>query len=238
MRPITRLRNSFLAGLLLLLPLAVTVFVLQFVFNRVTPVIRPLVVRIEPQLRMSLGYDGELLFVAQVLSALVIVLVIVVVGDLASRDFGRRLFGSFERGVELVPVVRTVYFGVRQVAESLTERNSRYESVVLVEFPREGLYSIGFVTNESPRQVRQVADDDAVNVFVPNSPNPTAGALVMLPADDVYEVDMSVRRGIRLLVTTGLSVDDIDEAELPERVAGRSPSADGGRTESDGGAGR
>jgi uncharacterized membrane protein len=213
--------------MLLLLPLAVTVFVFQFIFDRVTPIIRPLVVRIEPQLQAPLGSD-DVTFVAQVVSAVLIVLLIIVVGDLASRDFGRRLFGSFERGVELVPVVRTVYFGVRQVAESLTERNSRYESVVLVEFPREGLYSIGFVTNESPRQVRAVADDSAVNVFVPNSPNPTAGALVMLPADDVYEVDMSVRRGIRLLVTTGLSVDDIDEDELPERVAGRNASADGG----------
>jgi uncharacterized membrane protein len=214
-----RLRNSFIAGLFLLTPLVVTVFVLQFVFNNVTPLIRPLVTRIEPQLRTWLGYDGELVLVAQVLSALLIVVSVTGIGFVASRESGRRLFGSFERGVELVPVVRTVYFGVRQVAESLTERSERYESVVLVEFPREGLWSVGFVTNDSPRAVRSVADRNAVNVFVPNSPNPTAGALVMLPAEDVHEVDLSVRRAIRLLVTTGLSVDDIDEEDLPEGVA-------------------
>lgn len=209
---LTRMRNDFIAGLLLLAPLAVTVFLLQFAFRQITAVLDPVV----GATRLT-NYTADSQIVAQLLAAVVLAVVIVVAGHLASRSLGRRLFGGFERGVRLVPMVRTVYFGVRQVAESLTERSSRYESVVLVEFPREGLYSVGFVTNESPRQVRSVADEGAVNVFVPNSPNPTAGALVMLPADDVYEVDMSVRRGLRLLVTTGLSVDDV--AELPEGVA-------------------
>ncbi len=209
---LTRMRNDFIAGLLLLAPLAVTVFLLQFAFRRIAAVLDPVV-----GATSLTTYTADIEIVAQLLAAVLLAAAIIVAGHLASRSLGERLFGGFERGVRLVPMVRTVYFGVRQVAESLTDRSARYESVVLVEFPREGLYSIGFVTNDSPGEVRSVTGDDAVNVFVPNSPNPTAGALVMLPSDDVYEVDMSVRRGIGLLVTTGLSTDDVEE--LPKGVA-------------------
>ena len=208
---LARMRNDFVAGLLLVAPLAVTLFVLQFAFRRTAAVLNPIV-----RTTRLTNFTGNIEVVAQLLAAVLLAAALVTVGDLASRSLGQRLFGGLERGVRLVPMVRTVYFGVRQVAESLTDRSARYESVVLVEFPREGLYSIGFVTNDSPREVRSVADDGAVNVFVPNSPNPTAGALVMLPADDVHEIDMSVRRGLRLLVTTGLSVEDVEE--LPEGV--------------------
>ncbi|MFC4358206.1 DUF502 domain-containing protein [Halobium salinum] len=213
----TRLRNSFVAGLFLVTPLAVTVFVLQFVFDRVALALRPLVVRISPWVADALNYQGDIVFLAQLLAALLLAAAITAVGFVASRSLGRRLFGGFERGVRLVPMVRTVYFGVRQVAESLTERSARYESVVLVEYPREGVYSIGFVTNESPRVAKEATGADAVNVFFPNSPNPTAGRLALVDESEVYEVDMSVRRGIRLLVTTGLTVEDVDE--LPAGVA-------------------
>ena len=206
-----RLRNDFIAGLLLIAPLAVTVFVLKFALRRITAVLDPVV----GATRLT-TYTADMEVVAQLLAAVLLATAIVVAGHLASRSLGQRLFGGFERGVRLVPMVRTIYFGVRQVAESLTDRSARYESVVLVEFPREGAYSIGFVTNDSPRETRRVTGDGAVNVFVPNSPNPTAGALVMLPADDVHEVDMSVRRGLGLLVTTGLSTEDVEE--LPEGV--------------------
>ena len=207
-----RLRNDFIAGLLLIAPLAVTVFILQFAFRRLAAVLDPVV----GATRLT-TYTADIEVVAQLLAAVLLATAIVVAGHLASRSLGQRLFGGFERGVRLVPMVRTIYFGVRQVAESLTSRANQYESVVLVEFPREGAYSIGFVTNESPRETRGVTGKSAVNVFVPNSPNPTAVALVMLPADDVYEVDMSVRRGLGLLVTTGLSTEDVEE--LPEGVA-------------------
>jgi uncharacterized membrane protein len=218
MNVLARLRGSFVAGLLLVAPLAVTVFVLQFVFRRVTELVRPLVRAILPWLQATLAYGGDLVLVSQVLAAVLVALAITVVGYVASMGVGRRLFGGFERGVRLLPLVRTVYFGVRQVSESLVERSAGYDSVVLVEFPREGLYSIGFVTNDSPEVARRATGEDLYNVFVPNSPNPTAGALALVPDGDVHEIEMPVRRGIRLLVTTGLSVDDVDAEDLPEGV--------------------
>jgi uncharacterized membrane protein len=207
-----RLRASFVTGLLLVTPLAVTLFVLQFVFVRTTGLLNPLV-----RATRLASYTGNVQIVAQLLAAVLIAAGITLLGYLASRRLGERLFGGVERAIRLVPLVRTVYFGVRQVSESLSQRTAGYDAVVLVEFPREGVYAVGFVTNEAPRAARRATDEDLYTVFLPNSPNPTAGTLSLVPVDEVHEVDMSVRRGLRLLVTTGLSVDDVDE--LPDGVA-------------------
>lgn len=203
-----RLKTSFVAGLILVAPLAVTVFILQFVFERVTATIRPLIREIVPVLSRAFG--GDIVLVAQVLSAVIVALCIATLGYVASMSLGQRAFGSFERGVRLVPFARTVYFGVRQVSESLLERSAGYENVVLVEFPREGLWAVGFLTNEAPRSARRATGEELYSVFVPHSPNPTAGTLVLATEGEVVELDMSVGRGLRLLVTTGLSVDEVD----------------------------
>ena len=207
---IGRAKRSFAAGLVLVTPLAVTVFVLQFVFTRMTAVLNPVV----RGTRLT-SYTANNELVAQLLAAVLIAVAVAGLGFVASWGLGKRLFGSLERGLRLVPLVRTIYFGVQQVGESLAERASGYDSVVLVEFPREGTYSLGFVTNGAPGSVRRVAGEDVYNVFVPNSPNPTAGALVMLPGEEIHELDMPVRKGLRLLVTTGLSADELAVEQSP-----------------------
>jgi uncharacterized membrane protein len=213
----TRLRNSFITGLFLVAPLAVTLFVLQFVFEWVTSTIRPVVRRVQPFLASTLDYSGDLVFVSQVLSALLIAVAITFAGYLASKSLGQRLFGGFERGIRLIPLVRTIYFGVRQVSESLTESTESYDRVVLVEYPRERHWMLGFVTSESPKRVNQATDEDLLTVFIPHSPNPTVGKLMMVPEDELWELDMSVRRGFRIIVTTGLSAEDMED-DLPHGV--------------------
>jgi uncharacterized membrane protein len=228
MNLIGRIRRSFLTGLVLITPLAVTVFVLQFVFARVTGVLDPVI-----QGTRLTNYTANNQLVAQVLAAVLIAVAIAALGFVASWGIGKRLFGGLERGLRLVPLVRTIYFGVQQVGESLVERASGYDSVVLVEFPRNGTYSLGFVTNRAPRSVRRATGEDAYNVFVPNSPNPTAGALVMLPGEDIHELDMPVRKGLRLLVTTGLSAEELAvekgtlDGRAPERTGVERPDRPG-----------
>lgn len=216
----SRLRTGFVAGLVLVTPLAVTVVVLSLVFDRLTALLDPIVAATG-----LTAYANDVHVVAQLLAILLLVGLLTLLGLLVSWQVGERLFGSFERAIRFVPVVRTIYFGVRQVGESLVSRSEAYESVVLVAPDRAGIYQVGFVTNESPRATQTVSNDRLYNVFVPNSPNPTAGRLVLVPEPEVHEVDMPVRRGIRLLVTTGLTVDDIDEEALPDAVAGRGGEA-------------
>jgi len=206
----TRLRTSFVTGLFLVTPLAVTVFVVQFVFRQLTGVLNPVV----SATRLT-AYTGNIEVVAQLLAAVLLALTITSLGFLASWGVGQRMFGSFERGVRLIPLVRSVYFGVRQVSESLSQRSAGYESVVLVEYPREGSYVVGFVTNEAPRAVQDATDEELHTVFLPNSPNPTAGRLLLVETSRLIELDVGVRGGLRLLVTTGLTGEEDD---LPEGV--------------------
>ena len=202
-------RQSFVAGLILIAPLVVTLYVLRFLVNWTLQFVNPLV--------HGAGlaqYTANVEIVAQLLAVAIIVTTVVVLGFLAQLSAGRHLFGNVGRLVNVVPLVSTIYGSVRQVANALVERRTAYESVVLVEYPREGVYMIGFVTGESPPAVTDVAGRNVYNVFIPNSPNPTAGRLVLLPETQVHETDMSVRRGMRLVVTTGMG-DEREPASLP-----------------------
>lgn len=221
MRLLGRLRTGFVTGLVLVTPLTVTLYVLYAAFTRLTGVLDPVVTAT----RLT-TYTNDVTLVAQLVAAAILVGCVTLLGLVASQEAGRRLFGGVERAIQFVPIVRTIYFGVRQVGDSLLSRSTSYESVVLVEQYREGIYSVGFVTSESPAGTQSVADEPLYNVFLPNSPNPTAGRLVMVPESEVHEVDIPVREGLRLLVTTGLTVDELDEESLPDTVTDR-PFADG-----------
>lgn len=193
-------RDSFIAGLALVAPLIVTIVALQFLVGWLTTFIDPLV----EETRLA-QYTANIHIVAQVLAFLIVLIVIVVLGYLAQRSFGRKLFDWIDRGFSILPLVNVIYLSVRQVSNALMEGSNRYESVVLVEYPRRGLYTIGFVTANGPTQIEQIAGEEVYNVFLPNSPNPTAGRLVHVPAEQLQEIDVSVRQGIRLLVTMGIA---------------------------------
>ncbi len=214
-------KRAFVAGLVLITPLVVTVYVLRLLvnwsFQFVNPVVR------ETRL---VRYTANVEVIAQVLAAVLIVLAIAVVGFLAQRQVGRRVFGSAGRVVNLIPLVNTIYTSTRQVANSLVERDTRYESVVLVEHPRHDLYSIGLVTGESPEVVEPVTGGSSYNVFLPNSPNPTAGRLVVVPEEQVHEIDMSVRRGLRYIVTTGMGTETEVDSLPPLDESPRSSDAE------------
>lgn len=205
------LRRSVVAGVLIVAPLAVTVVVLQISYGYLIDLLGPLV----RDLGLTRLVGGEPL-VAQALALGIVVAGLVGVGFVAQRSFGKRLFGGFDRLVGFVPLVSTVYSGVRQVADSLVSQESRYDRVVIVEYPRHEVYSIGLVTGDAPDAADEVAGEPVHNVFVPNSPNPTGGRLVLVPTSQLHETEMSIRRGIRLVMTTGMA-ESAEEAEQLRR---------------------
>lgn len=203
------LKRSFVSGLFLLAPLLVTGWLLWFTYNWLQQIVDPIV----EGTRLA-AYTANIHIVAQLAAFVGILTVITVLGYVAQRESGQRIFGGFDRAVAFVPLVSVVYASVRQVANSLVRGTTRYERVVLVEHPRLGIHSIGLVTGESPREITTICGSPAYNVFLPNSPNPTAGRLVHVPEEQVTEIDMTVRRGLRLLVTTGLGEEDAES--IPE----------------------
>ena len=172
--------------MVLVAPLVVTAFALRILFGWVSAAIDPIVT---------------------------IVLLVTLLGYVARWSVSECVFGGIGRLVNFLPLVRTIYSSTRQVANTLIERSNRYESVVLVEY-REDYSEFGFVTGEAPDPIQATLDEPAYNVFVPNSPNPTSGRLLLIPESRVREVDISVRRGIRTLVTTGIAAE---EGGLPRR---------------------
>lgn len=207
------LKNSFVAGLILLAPLLVTIITLQIVLGWLRGLIGPVI----DETRL-VAYIGDVELAAELLAIAIVVVAIALVGYLAQRRLGSYLFETLDRLIGLIPVVSVVYSSVRQVSNALTSQRTRYESVALVEYPRTGLYGLGFVTAESPATVVNTLGESAVNVYLPNSPNPTNGQLLMVPDSQIRELDMSVSRGIRLLVTTGIAEDERELAALQQEV--------------------
>ncbi|MBC5792662.1 MAG: DUF502 domain-containing protein [Nanohaloarchaea archaeon] len=198
-----KLKNSFITGAIILAPLAVTIFVLKLVFTWALGIINPIVI--------NLGlarYTANIELVAQLLTGLTIITLVTFIGLLAASTFGRRILGGGGRAINLIPLVRTIYFSVRHLANSMVEK-SRYQRVVLVEYPREGIESIGFVTGDSPEEL-----GEKINIFIPQSPNPTAGHLIIAEEDNVEDVDISVKEGLKLVMTTGIREDK----ELPLEI--------------------
>lgn len=205
------IKKSFVAGLILITPLLVTLFILRILANWLLQFVNPVV-----QGTSLTQYTGNIEAVAQILAVVLIVIAITCLGYLTQKAVGQRMFGNVGRIVNFIPLVNTIYTSARQIADSLVSRETAYESVVLVEYPRKDVYSIGFVTGKSPPAIEEFRDQEVYNVFLPHSPNPTAGRLVLLPADQIHETDMSVRHGMRLTLTTGIGSDE-NPSTLPER---------------------
>lgn len=201
----TAIRNSFIAGLVLIAPLLITVYILQVLSGVVFSTIEPVVQ--ESNLE---EYTANVELVAQLIAVGAIVIAIIALGFLAQRKIGQRLFGSLGRLVAVVPVVRTIYTAVRQISGSFTSGETSYDSLVLVEFPRMGVYAVGLVTGKSPAAVREVTDEPTRNVFLPSSPNPAGGRLVFVPEAQIHEVNMSVREGLGIIMTTGAGKEQTD----------------------------
>ncbi len=202
-------KRSFVAGLILITPLVVTLYVLRLLVNWSLQFVNP-VVRGTRLVR----YTANVEVVAQALAVVSIVGTITALGYLARQRVGREMFGNLGRVVNVIPLVGTIYTVVRQVANALVDRDTAYKRAVLVEYPRKDVYTIGLVTGESPAAAEAYVGQRLYNVFLPHSPNPTAGRLVLVGEDQIHDVDMSVRRGMRLIVTSGIGSDRVD-ASLP-----------------------
>ena len=215
-----RLKTAFVAGLALIAPLFITLVAFQLLFSWFQGVIDPVVAG------TGLGrLTGEAPYITEVLALLLLVLAVTAIGYLAQRSLGQYVFDLVDRGLARIPVFSVIYTGVRQVSDALMSQQSRFERVVMVDYPREGIYSLGFVTAESPAAVEAKTGVETFNVYFPHSPNPTQGHFRLVPAEEITELDMSVSAGLRLLVTTGIASEQSEMAELRDAVGGQSSVA-------------
>ena len=195
-----RIRRIFITGLLATIPLAVTIFLLSWLLTKLD--------RLSPLLTQSLIALGLPLpagYRIPGLGILFTVILIFVVGVITTTFVGGTIVTWGEKVLEKIPLVRTVYGGAKQVVEAVASQQVvAFNQVVMVEYPRKGLYSLAFVTGESSGEIQQVDDQHLIYLFVPTTPNPTSGMLIAIPKEDVFPLSMTVEEGIKLVMSGGL----------------------------------
>lgn len=205
-----RLKQGFVAGLLLVLPFVVAGFVFTLLLDWSLVIVDPLV-----DWTGLAAYTSNDELAAKLVAAGSVVAGIVLIGVVFSHEKTNHIRGVFGKIVNFVPLLGTVYMSVRQVASSIGETDSRFKKLVKVEYPRENIYSLGLMTSEAPEELQ--GDEKLYSVFFPNSPNPTGGRTVLVPEDEIVEVEMSVQKGLKLMLTTGIAYE---KGELHRHVEG------------------
>ena len=195
-----RIRNIFITGLLITLPIALTYFILQFLFKNLdalSPVFT--------QVLIDMGAPIPEGYRIPALGLVITLLIVLAVGWFTTNFFGKQMINLGESLVEKIPFVRKIYKGSKQVVQSIAHADTTaFRKVVLLEFPRRGMLAIGFVTGSARGEVQEYTREDVLNVFVPTMPNPTSGFLVFAPPEDLTEIDMSIEDGIKYVVSGGI----------------------------------
>ena len=200
-KPLASLRKYLIAGLLVWLPLAATVFVIRLLITILDKTILLIPPEWRPETVLGFSIPG--------FGVIVGIFILLITGMLAANLFGRRLVTIWESILGRIPLVRTIYTSVKQVTETLFTSNSKsFRKVVLIEYPRKGIWSMGFLTNKGLGTASKTAGHDLMSIFVPTTPNPTSGFIVMLPATDVRELDLSVEDGFKYIISMGVIIPE------------------------------
>lgn len=198
------IRNAFITGLLVILPMGITLIVINFLLERLgTPASQFFFWYLDPDLRKL----PSLKFALEAISVFVVFTIITFLGLCSRFVIGRIILNKLELLLEKVPLISTVYGTVKQIVDTFNTRDRAiFQEVVLVEYPRKGCFVIGFLTGATQGETQEVTEDHTVNVFVPTTPNPTSGFLLLLPEKDITRLQMNIADGIKLIISGGAVV--------------------------------
>ena len=203
-RRFAALRASFLTGIVVIAPVALTVWLVWAIMGWVDSVVLPLVpYNLRPEKYIGINLRG--------VGVIIFLIFTIVVGWIAKGLIGKSMISFAESLVERMPVVRTIYSGVKQIAETVFAQSERsFEKACLIQYPRKGIWAIGFISTTAKGEVANRADTsgDLMSIFLPTTPNPTSGFLLFLPKEDVIELEMSVEEAAKLVISAGLVYPD------------------------------
>jgi uncharacterized membrane protein len=194
-------RNAFISGALLLAPLWVTIWAFTAIIGFIGGTFRPLYEHSIPESLQSLPFFWDLI------ATVAVVLIITGLGFLSNYVFGKYFLSIGERAIQRIPGIGAVYNSVKQIVATFgTQNRNLFNKVVLVEFPRKGVWSVGFLTNKQQGEAQTLTRTEAWTVFVPTTPNPTSGFLLILPREEIIELEMSVGDGMKMIISGGAVV--------------------------------
>tara|TARA_Y100000816_G_C26099996_1_gene582772 strand:+ start:81 stop:695 length:615 start_codon:yes stop_codon:yes gene_type:complete len=187
-----KIRNNFIAGVVVLIPIGITLYLTLF-FIRISGKIVPK--EINPNNYLPFNIPG--------LEILVALFFITIIGWLSLSFLGRKFFELFNNILKKIPILRTIYSAIGQMTETFTKKDNQQKSVVLLEYPRRGIWAVGFATKENQGIIKEKVNEDLINVFVPTTPNPTSGFLLMVPKKDLIYLDISFEQASKFIVSAG-----------------------------------
>ncbi|MDC1151893.1 DUF502 domain-containing protein [Pelagibacteraceae bacterium] len=189
---LAKIRNNFIAGIVVLIPIGITLYLTLFIVNISGNIIPK---EINPNNYLPFNIPGVEIFIALFL--------ITIIGWLSLSFIGKKFFELFNNFLKKIPILRTIYSAIGQMTESFTKTDNSDKSVVLLEYPRKGIWVVGFATKDNHGIIRKKVQEDLVNVFVPTTPNPTSGFLLMLPKKDLIYLRVSFEQASKFIVSAG-----------------------------------
>ena len=189
-----RLRNYFITGAIVLIPIGITIYLTLFII-RISSSFLPK--KINPNSYLPFDIPG--------IEILITIILITIIGGLSLSFLGKKFLEIFNNILKKIPILRTIYSAVGQLTESFTQSNSSKKSVVILEYPRKGIWVVGFSTKDNTGEISKKTNEDLTNVFVPTTPNPTSGFLLMVPKKDLIYLDMSFEEASKFIVSAGTS---------------------------------
>ena len=190
----TRLRNYFIAGIVVLIPLGITAYLTVFIITISSKVLPK---EINPNHYLPYNIPG--------LEIIISLFIITFIGWLSLSFLGRKFLNIFNNILKKIPILRTIYSALGQMTQTFTNTDSKRKNVVLIEYPRKGSWAVGFATKDNVGEITAKTNKKLVNVFVPTTPNPTSGFLLMFPKDEVIYLDMSFEEASKFIVSAGTS---------------------------------
>lgn len=209
------LRRYLVTGLIIWLPIIVTVLVFRFLINLMDRTLFVLPPDFRPEALIGFKIPG--------LGAVLTILVLLITGILGANLFGRRILAFWESILNRIPLIRSVYSGAKQVAETvLSDGDTSFKRVFLVQYPRKGVWSLCFQTATDLAEIQGRTETEVICVFVPTTPNPTSGFILFVPRDELVALDMSVDEGLRMIISLGVVVPRWDApADLQALAPGK-----------------
>ena len=191
---LTSFRNYFIAGVVVLIPIGITIYLSIFIVDISSKIIPK---EINPNHYLPYDIPG--------LEILIAILLITFIGWLSLSFLGKKLLNTFENLLKRIPILRTIYSAITQMTETFTKSEGNKKNVVLVEYPRKGSWAVGFATKDNEGQMSKKTNKKLVNVFIPTTPNPTSGFLLMFPKEEVIYLDLTFEEASRFIVSAGTS---------------------------------
>ena len=194
---LAKIRNYFIAGVVVLIPIGITIYLTLFLIS-ITSKILPK--EINPNHYLPYNVPG--------VEILISVILITLIGFLSLSFIGRKLLDVFDNILKKIPILRTIYSAIVQMTETFTKSDNKKKNVVLVEYPRKGSWAVGFATRENTGEISNKTQQKLINVFIPTTPNPTSGFLLMFPKEDVIYLDLTFEEASKFIVSAGTSNPD------------------------------